>query len=85
MTYILRTGKQRAFVPFKHYPLCKCSGQIIPLSSILGNDGLTVLSYFSPYRYTNALQYESFVQPNSSYGDFVYNGSQSVFTYSKNG
>ncbi|MBQ5492741.1 MAG: ABC transporter permease [Mycoplasmataceae bacterium] len=61
------------------------SGQIIPLSSILGNDGLTVLSYFSPYRYTNALQYESFVQPNSSYGDFVYNGSQSVFTYSKNG
>ena len=61
------------------------SGQLIPLSSILGNETLTVFSYFSPFRYTNGLQYESFVQPNSSYGDFIYKGSQSVFAYSKYG
>ncbi|MBQ5543573.1 MAG: ABC transporter permease [Mycoplasmataceae bacterium] len=61
------------------------SGQLIPLSSILGNETLTVFSYFSPFRYTNGLQYESFVQANSSYPGFVYNGSDSVFVYSKNG
>lgn len=59
------------------------SGQLIPLSSILGNQGLTVISYFSPFRYTNGLQFESFVSANSSYSH--YNGSNSVFSYSKNG
>lgn len=61
------------------------SGQLIPLSSILGNETLTVFSYFSPFRFTNGLQFESFVEANKSFGDFVYNGSDSVFVYSKNG
>ncbi len=54
------------------------SGQLIPLSSILGNNTLTVFSYFSPFRYTNGLQFESFVESNQ--------GSKlTVFTYSDNG
>lgn len=61
------------------------SGELIPLSNILGNQGLTVISYFSPFRYTNGLQYESFIPSNSSFGSFHYLGSHSVFEYSKYG